>query len=455
MAQVGAAHVAFTVEACCHRCCHGLATETEARTRCPVAFVGAMIEFILKLTWDDVPADVRRRVGLLFRDFIAVTLAGRVTPTARVAADYAVSQHPGDAATALFNGRRIAVTGAAWANGVLANALDFDDGHRLVKGHPGANVIPSALAIAEAVGAAPADVFSAITVGYEVAIRAGIDLHARSGQYHASGAWGAIGAAAAGVRLLGLESAPARHALGLAEYHAPIAPIMRSVAEPAMTKDACGWGAFVGASGALLAAEGFTATCGPFVQSSQDWSSDLGERWHVSDVYVKRFPCCRWSHPAVEAALSLRDHYGPDLPQIARIYIRTFEAATALGNQRPRTTEEAQYSLVWPIAVALTHGDFGVEHVLAPAFEDVRASELIDRIELEVDPAFESAFPEVRLAEVVIKTTDGACHRSAVTEAPGEPDDACWPNIVAAKFERFAKERPALLDELLKFSSLD
>jgi 2-methylcitrate dehydratase PrpD len=411
------------------------------------------MEFILELTWADVPANVSRRIGFLLRDFTAVTLAGRVAPTSRLAAEYAATQHAGDAATVLFDGRRVATTGAAWANGVLANALDFDDGHRLVKGHPGANIIPSALAIAEAVGATLDDLLAAITVGYEIAVRAGIDLHARSREYHASGAWGAVGAAAAGARLMHIDSVRARHALGLAEYHAPIAPTMRSVAHPAMTKDACGWGAFVGTSAVLLAAEGFTSVSSYFVDLADEASSDLGKRWHVSDLYVKKFPCCRWSHPAIEAALRLRDLSEIDSHQIARVKVRTFAAAAALSRRRPRTTEEAQYSLVWPLAIALAHADFGVEHILATAFEDAHACELTERIEVEVDPVFESAFPDVRLAQVVVETIDGHSHLSAVTEAPGEPDDACWANIVDAKFRRFAAALPPLLDELLRFSS--
>ncbi len=406
--------------------------------------------FILELAWADVPAGVRQRIGLLLRDFAAVSLAGRAAPTARLAADYAARQHPGHAATALYDGRRVSPAGAAWANGVLANALDFDDGHRLVKGHPGANIIPSALALAEAVGATTDDLLAAITAGYEIAVRAGIDLHRRSALYHGSGAWGAIGAAAAGARLLGLDSVRARHALGFAEYHAPIAPTTRSVADPAMTKDACGWGALVGTTAALLAAEGFTAVSSSFLDFVDEAPPDLGERWHVTDVYVKKFPCCRWSHPAIEAALTLRDLYGFDYWQIAHVKIRTFAAATSLARGRPRTTEEAQYSLVWPLAVALVQGDFGVEHILTAAFDDTRAHELSERVGIEVDPGLESAFPDVRLALVAVQMIDGPCHLSAVTEAPGEPNDARWPDIVAAKFDRYAAELPPVLDDLLR-----
>ncbi|MBA2461604.1 MAG: MmgE/PrpD family protein [Actinobacteria bacterium] len=389
------------------------------------------------LTWDEVPPEVRERITYLVRDFAAVSVAGRVTETARLAVEHASAEHPGDAATALLDGRRLSATGAAWANGVLANALDFDDGHRLTKGHPGANVIPAALAASEAAHADEGQLLVAIAVGYEVAIRAGIDLHARSGEYHASGAWGAVGAAVAAARLLGCDADATRHALGLAEYHAPIAPIMRSVADPAMTKDACGWGAFLGVSAALLARRGFTSAGSSFVERDRSTRAD---RWHLLDVYVKKFPCCRWAHPAIEAALELRNEARLAPEQIARVGVRTFGAAAAIARGIPATTEEAQYSLVWPVAVALAHGGFEVEHVLPPAFDDPLARRLGELVTVEVDPALESEFPARRRSAVTIETNDGARFESGLMEAPGEPDDPRWPEIVDAKAETYADE---------------
>lgn len=395
-----------------------------------------MIDFVLDLAWSDVPAGIRSRITSLLRDFIAVSFAGRVTPTAQIAADYAVGQHAGEAATLLVDGRCASAPGAAFANGVLANALDFDDGHRLVKGHPGANVVPAALAVAEQTGARPEELLAAIAVGYEVAIRAGIDLHGRSTEYHASGAWGALGAAAAAVRLLGLDERQARHSLGLAEYHAPMAPVLRSVADPAMTKDACGWGAFIGVSAALLAQNGFTATSSELLERGQ--ATDVGERWCVGDVYVKKFPCCRWSQPAIEASLTLRAETDLRPGEVVRVSVRTFAEAAVIARRPPTTTEEAQYSLVWPVAVALAHGDFSVGHVLEPGLSDPLARDLLSRIEIEVEPTFSSAFPARRLATVTVEMSGGLSSSSSPTEPPGEADDPHWADIVDAKFKRFA-----------------
>ena len=406
---------------------------------------GSAEEFIGGLQWADVPERARLRTLALVRDFAAVTCAGASTPTARVAASYAVAQHAGDQATLLYDGKRVAATGAAWANGVLANALDYDDGHRLVKGHPGAMVIPAALAVAETIDAPREEVMAAITVGYEVAVRAGIALHSRAADYHGSGAWGAVGAAAAGARLLGLDHVRIGHALGLAEYHAPMAPIMRSVADPAMTKDGCGWGAMTGLSSTLLAADGFSATDSAVLEVLREVQlspARLGERWYVEDIYVKAYPCCRWSQPAIVAALAVRDRHGLTPESISQVTVRTFAPAAALSRRTPTTTEEAQYSLVWPVACALVDGDFSVAHVLAPGLDDDRISQLADRIVVQVDPALDADFPDVRRSAVLVETTDGARCSSELCAAPGDPEDPAWEDIVAAKFARHAGELP-------------
>ena len=188
----------------------------------------AQVEFVRDLRWADVPPAVREHVRLLLADLAAVCVAGRPAPASELAAAYASAVHPGDEATALLDGRRLGAVGAAWCNGVLANVLDYDDGHRLTKGHPGRGRHPrGARRRRSSADATAEELLVAVVVGYEIAIRAGVALHARDDGYHASGAWGGLGAAAAAARLLGLDATAIHHAIGLAEYHAPIAHIMR------------------------------------------------------------------------------------------------------------------------------------------------------------------------------------------------------------------------------------
>jgi 2-methylcitrate dehydratase PrpD len=250
--------------------------------------------------------------------------------------------------------------------------------------------------------------------------------------YHASGSWGALGAAAACGRLLGLSEGALGHALGLAEYHAPIALMSRAVTDPAMTKDALGWGAFVGVSSALLAASGFTALTPSFLDGPR---LGLGERWDVLDVYVKPYPCCRWSQPAIEAALRLRrDPAWRGSESVVRVVVETFEPADTLSRRLPATTEELQYSLTWPVAVALTRGRLDVDEVLDLGDLPVQ---LERTIVVQTVPELTAAFPARRQSEVVVEWAEGTSLRSGRVEAGGEPDDPGWTALIEAKAERF------------------
>lgn len=389
----------------------------------------ALVEFVTGLSLADVPAPTRARLGLLLADMAAVCTAGRSAPACAMAGDYAAAVHPGTEAALLLDGRRVGAAGAAFANGVLANVLDFDDGHRLTKGHPGAVIIPATLAVAQRVNASVAEWLEAVVVGYEVAIRAGIALHDRDPSYHASGAWGGVGAATAAARLLGLDGSATLAAAGLAEYHAPIAHIMRSCAEPQMTKDACAWGASVGVSSALLAAQGFTSVRPEFLDSGLD---DLGRRWRLEELYIKAYPCCRWSQGAIAAAMQAAGGRTLAAGEVRRVIVRTFAAADGLAKVVPETTEEAQYSVLWPVACALARRRFGVAEVLGP-FTDPEIRAMFDRIEIEVDPGLTAQFPHRRLTAVEIELTDGERLAAGPLEAAGEPDDPRLPAVVRGK----------------------
>ncbi len=399
----------------------------------------AFADFPISLDWHSIPRDVQTRVQWLVRDFLAVSFAGRQTPAARISAEYVARTYAEGSSTLLFDGRHSTVPGAAFANGVLADAICFTDGHVLARGHPGANVIPAALAVAQDQNATAGEFLAAVVLGFEVAVRAGIALHARDSSYHGAGTWGSLGAAASAASLYRADSETFKTALGLAEYQAPVAPILRSVANPAMTKDAIGWAAMVGCSSAMLASAGFSALPSEFVESSS--LSTIGHIWMSLETYVKRYPCIRWSHPAIKGVLALRERHRITPDGIRAINIRTFATAAKLATGVPRTTEAAQYSLVWPVAYAAVHGAFGIEAIL-DSRDDEEACAILPLITVVVDAQFESQYPARRLTEVTIVTGDGSRYASGAVEADGECTDPQWESIISEKYERFVKCAP-------------
>jgi 2-methylcitrate dehydratase PrpD len=186
--------------------------------------------FVRGIAFRDFPSDVVEQSRRCLLDLIGVAAAGSRTPAAAIANDYTASQLCGSDRDAriLFDGRRAGLAGAAFAGASTIDAFDAHDGHPLTKGHAGAAILPALLAVIDgARSGEPAakvdgrEFLTCLVLGYEIATRAGIALHATVSDYHCSGAWNALGCAAITARLLALDGSQIRHALGVAEYFGP------------------------------------------------------------------------------------------------------------------------------------------------------------------------------------------------------------------------------------------
>jgi 2-methylcitrate dehydratase PrpD len=383
------------------------------------------IQFILNTTWTSLPGAVQHQARRCLLDSVGALIAGTGTPVARLMADFAVEQYDGSEATLLVDGRKTSLVGAALANGFAANALDIDDGYRPIKGHPGVCVLPALLAAVERQGRVSGQAFlTAFVTGYEIGIRAGLIRHATSSTYHSSGSWGAIAAAAAVGKIFGLEASVLRQALGTAEYHAPIAPMMKGIDTPSMGKDSIGWGAMVGMASVLMAQRGFTGIEPLFSDSPNPaWLTGLGQEYEVLNLYFKPYASCRWAQPAIAGALEIARQHPLAPADIARIKVYTFEAAARLTRKPPQNTEEAQYHLTYPVAAALIDGQVGPRQVTPPRLFDPAILALAERVEVEVVAKYEGVFPAKTLADVEVITTDGRRLLAEGKQALWEPPD--------------------------------
>lgn len=394
-------------------------------------------DFICSLAWETLPPAVQERARLCLLDGLGATLAGALTPISRIAADYAAAAWRGEEASIFLHGRRASAAGAAFANACAGNALDVDDDAIFTRGHPGAQLIPCTLAVAEKVGASGKALLEALVIGYEVAIRTGRCWHASREVYQACGSWGSVACAAASAHLLGLNREQTKHALGIAEYHAPNAPMMRDVEAPSMAKHAIGWGAMNGVVSAELAQRGYTGI--PSILGRQeyyDWVADIGRHYWMTDwVFYKQWCSCAWGHAACQAALQLMADHQIRVEQIERIKVKTFEEAICLYQAYPTTTEEAQFSLKWPLACLLLDGEVGPAQILEHRFSDSRVRALFDKIELLLDPQVEQMYAQARgrdlrmYSAVQMTLTDGRTFDSGIVERGAD------------RFDRAALER--------------
>jgi len=428
---------------------------------------GIAARFIAGLSWADLPAEVVAKAKLCFADTLAAAIAGRAASSSAIAAGLAASWWPAGEAHLLLDGGAVAGVGAAFANAVAANALDIDDCGIYTWGHPGAQVVPTALALAEQEHLDGHGLLTAIVVGYEVAFRAGRCLNfeltkvaAAERRFRACGSWGSPACAGIACNVRGLDAETTSQALGIAEYHSPDLPMMRDVDSPAMVKHGVGVGALTGILAADLAARGFTGIVPSLeLEEFADFVADFGSFYLLPrGITWKRYSSCAWTHPALLAIDGLVARHGFAAGDVAHVLIETYPDAVRLGTRPPATTEEAQFNLAWPVAAFLVDGEVGPRQVLeerlaAPAIREmagrieVRVSEELSRL-YYLSEANDSAGKDA--ASVTVTLRDGRVVSSGTVEHVLYPDPPWDAAEMTAKFTWLTTPhlRPAARDRI-------
>ncbi len=383
--------------------------------------------FVHDCSWAALPSSVQERIKMALLDDLGATLAGTLTRVSRITAAYAVEAWPGEAATILLHGKRASALGAAFANGYAANGLDIDGCALYTKGHPGAQVFPTALALGETLGIDGKAMLAAMVVGYEIAHRTARCWHDHHEVYQACASWGSVACAAVAANLLGLSKPQIEQALGIAEYHAPNVPMMRAIDNPAMVKHGIGWGTVVGITAGQLAQRGFTGI--PSLLSFEqyaEWVSDIGHEYVILDGLAwKKYACCAWVHAALDATLEVIGEYSISVAQIAHIKVEGHRGTYRLGTRPPSTTEEAQFNVAWPLAALLIDGEMGPRQVLEERLVDPEVRELARKVEVLESDELNELYRLATLGDprgkyacsVTITLTDGREFASGLVEA--------------------------------------
>nr|VFJ94129.1 MAG: 2-methylcitrate dehydratase PrpD [Candidatus Kentron sp. LFY] len=418
-----------------------------------------VVSFIHERKWSDLPEPVHRQAKRCFLDTIGCAIAARQTKLSQIAYDFVAGMHSGKNNRLWLDGRQVSAAGSVLAHGMTIDALDIHDNCNIVKGHIGVSVIPVALAMVEQGKQqfSGQDLLASIVVGYEIATRAGLALHETDCDYHSSGAWNALGCAAVAARYLKLDTESTRHALGIAEYHGPRSQIMRCVDHPTMVKDGSGWGAMVGLTAAWMASLGFTGAPAITMESEEQHSiwEDIGDNWLILQQDFKRYAVCHWVQPAITGVLKLIEEHRISPEKIRKIRVFTFREATHLDNRQPKNTEQAQYSLPFPVAAAVFHGRLGLSELSGSVLDDPKILRLADTIELKEDEECNKRFPQKQTAHVALDLSDGTTLDSGLVFAPWDVADVpATDEELQEKFrwlvgDSLRKERSHALETLL------
>jgi len=380
--------------------------------------------YALDTKWSDLPEDVQEHVKMCGIDLMTALILGSYGKQFAAGEKLAQSMGMTGDISVIGSEHKYNLLGAAITMGHASNSFDIDDGYKMICGHPGTSFVAGTLAAAIKQNVSYREYLTALSVNYELSIRWALAMQDHYKYLHSTGAYGAFGTAVGMGRLLGFNEKQLNTALSIADFHAPMTPVMRAVEYPSMNKDGVPFGALVGAMAAL---ETLSGTSGKThlleMPEYKKYLDTLGTEYYVTDLYFKPYTCCRWAHQPIKACQDLMAEHRFNGKNVEHVKINTFSSAARLSKIVPHETDEAQYNIAFPIASALVYGDVGFAQVRQEALDNEDVLDMMKRLEFVVDPDMEKEFPAKRLAWVEVTLKDGSSFCSKVYEAAGEPDD--------------------------------
>lgn len=394
-------------------------------------------KYILNTRWQDLPLDVQERLKGCFVDLMGALIIGSRSRQFDAGLCLAKSIFGSGDIAVVGSAEKLSFAGAATAMGHSSNAYDIDDGHNITRAHPGTSFVGAILAAAYEKNVSRNEFLTAMLVAYETTIRMGAALMNYYNYAHSSGTFGAVGVAAGVGRLFGFSKEQINNALSVAEFNAPLVPGIRSVEYPSMNKDGVPFGVMTGVLAILDTMCGFTGNKHMLeADEYRHYLDDLGDKYQVMDLYFKPYPCCRWAHPAIDACLELIREHRLSTSDIENVTIYTFRRATMLSKIVPKTADEAQYNIAYPVASSIVYGDFGFTQVLEENLNDPVVVDMMNRLQFKVDDDLDVRFPAERICRAEIKTKQGDTYISSECEPRGEAKENIGIDWLSDKFYR-------------------
>ncbi len=468
-----------------------------------------LADFIIRTEYDKIPKNAVEKAKLCFLDFLGVALMGSQSKSGIAVTKILKGNLKDNNESTVIGHQKASQLDASLANGIFAHSLDLDDGHRLAQLHPGCCVMPAALSTCESQNRNGKDFINSIVVGYETAIALGmlVNPNHRTLGFHSTGTCGTFAAAAAACKSMNLEYDEILNALGLAGTQA--AGLLESDHAGSMGKHLhAGKAAQSGVLSVLLVKNGFTGAKSIIdgkegflntmvypdtkikdskaynikngrannvntnnktdsvkkskINKNEDKTLDL-DKYHILDVYFKKYPVCRHLHSTVDATLDilnqinqdnsegLTDAQGIKYEQIDKITVKTYKIAAGHDNYNPTTTEAVRQSLPVSLAIAISKGDLNLKNLdVTDEYVTENIKKISNKIVIEHDKNFDELYPIMRSSDVTLitnkldgcysKTYKKKIYNKRVDLPQGEPENPFKKHDLIEKFHNLNPE---------------
>ena len=380
-----------------------------------------------------IPPEVMARARRSLLDYLAVTCAGAAFQRDKLEKYDAFAQPESGAFRAIGTGRDLVLKEAVFLNGLNAHALDFDDGTNSGIIHLGSPVFSLLIPLSQRYGIGVEDMLKAAVVGYEASYTMAVSIqpgHKAMG-YHATGTCGTLGATLAAAYMLGFDEEERFQAFAAAcvaasgmlkvlDDGSELKPYnVAKTALLALTSLQLGKSGFKGHPDPLGGRGFFRMMTGK--EDAELKPVLLGGSYAIMKSYTKPYASCRYTHPAVEAAIHMRDRVKPG--EVEEIDIRTYDlAVTGHDHMEIPGSYSAKMSIPYATAAGLIYGRAGLQEFSEEAVRGREILELTRKVKVSADEELSRAFPGIQAAEVTIRTKNGE-FSDRVDFPKGEPEN--------------------------------
>jgi 2-methylcitrate dehydratase PrpD len=412
------------------------------------AYLEAVADFLVGTRLADLSAEALWHARWIVADCIPVVAAGMQTREMKAFAAAQLAQAAPGNAWVLGTGKRASALDAGLLNGTAGTWLELDEGNLFTKGHPGIQVVPAAIAVAQERGASGADLLLAAALGYEVSgrISRASDLPLTT---HPHGTFGVMGAAIAAGKLKGFNRTQMREVVNVAATMA-MASSRNTLIEGSTVRNIfTGHSAFMGQTAARLVECGFTGgndevgwIYGRLLSRTFDPArvvEGIGSDWLIAKSYFKLHCTGRYVHSAIDAledALTRAPGGKIDAAGIERVDVAAYSLAAGLSGKNITTSFGARFSIPFALATILHHGRSDTAGFEEAAVANPAVQALVARVFVRHEPSYDAAFPDRQLCDVVIRMKDGKTHTGRCEVTKGEPANPHQSADLEGKFFR-------------------
>lgn len=410
--------------------------------------------YICETSYNDLPLRVVDATKKSILDALGVTLAaGTLGDGCRQFVNLAIAQGGKPESTIIGFGTKVPAAMAAFANGAMAHALDFEDSHDGALMHPNAATIPAAFAIAEQIGnVSGKELITAVAVGCDLVCRLGLALDVNLLDYgwYAPPIFNAFGATAAAGKLLCLTETQILDAFSLALCQVTCSAELTHSTHSLVRSIRDAFSAKAGVLAALLAKDGITGFDQPIEgkaglynlyargnYSPERLTDRLGQVFEGAEISFKPWPSCRGTHSYVQAALEIQKEchlVAEDVSEIRVIVnsVNKMLCEPVPVKKHPRSAIDAKFSIPFVVATALIRGRVTLDDFFPPALADAQVLDLASKVSYELDPQLDMKHTLQGFVE--IKTRRDGILAKRVDAPYGHPRNPIADKDLAAKF---------------------